>query len=67
MNPVRKSEYTVRKLSAYDRFSSFDELTEQLQKCLGKISPSQIGYIEPGHGLKGKQRWLYTDEDVDTM
>lgn len=67
VNPVRKSEYTVRKLSTYDRFSSFDELTEQLQKCLDKISPSQIGYIEPGHGLKGKQRWLYTDEDVDTM
>ena len=66
MNPVRKSEYTVRKLSAYDRFSSFDELTEQLQKCLDKISPSQIGYIEPGHGLKGKHAEVavYTDEDV---
>ena len=27
----------------------------------------QYGYICPGHGLKGKQRPLVTDEDVDVM
>lgn len=31
------------------------------------ISPTQLGYIEPGHGLKGKQRWLTTDDDLVTM
>ena len=66
VNPARKSEYTVKKLGAQVRFS-LDELTEELKKCVKTISPSQIGYIEPGHGLKGKQRWLCTDEDVDTM
>ena len=65
VNPARKSEYTVKKLGTHVRFP-LDELTEEWKKCLKTISPSQIGYIEPGHGLKGKQRWLCTDEDVDT-
>ena len=26
-----------------------------------------LGYIEPGHGCKGKQRWLYSDEDLQEM
>ena len=24
-----------------------------------------IGYIEPGHGMKVKKQWIYTDEDVN--
>ena len=27
----------------------------------------EFGYIEPGHGLKGKQEWLFTEEDVSSM
>jgi hypothetical protein len=27
----------------------------------------QIGYIEPGHGLRGKQRWLSSDDDLAEM
>ncbi len=26
-----------------------------------------IGYIEPGHGLKGRKQWINTDDDVDVM
>lgn len=26
-----------------------------------------MGYVEPGHGYKGKQRWLYSDEDLREM
>ena len=26
-----------------------------------------LGYVEPGHGAKGKQRWLITDADVTDM
>ena len=32
-----------------------------------KITTKQIGYIEPGHGLKGKNRWLNNDEDLLEM
>ena len=44
-------------------------LKEQvLSKCDGKASvDSGFGYIEPGHGVKGKQRWLMSDEDVVDM
>ena len=27
----------------------------------------QLGYIEPGHGAKGKQRWLSSAEDLKDM
>lgn len=36
----------------YDRKESFEE---------------DFGYIEPGHGIKGKPRWLLCDEDVADM
>ena len=26
-----------------------------------------IGFIEPGHGMKGKKQWLLTDDDVKEM
>lgn len=26
-----------------------------------------IGYTEPGHGVKGKNQWLNTDDDVKSM
>ena len=26
-----------------------------------------IGYIEPGHGLKGRKQWINIDDDVDVM
>ncbi len=25
-----------------------------------------IGYIEPGHGLKGRKEWINIDDDVDS-
>ena len=26
-----------------------------------------LGYVEPGHGSKGRKQWLYTDEDIMAM
>ena len=26
-----------------------------------------IGYLEPGHGMKGRKQWLNTDDDVEVM
>ena len=28
---------------------------------------SQIGYIEPCHGVRGKQRWLSSDADLEEI
>ena len=30
-------------------------------------SLKHLGYIEPGHGLRGKQRWISSDEDLRDM
>ena len=39
-----------------------------MSKCDGKASvDGGFGYIEPGHGVKGKQRWLMNNEDVADM
>ena len=39
-----------------------------MSKCDGKVSFDEgFGYIEPGHRVKGKQRWLLSDEDVANM
>ena len=34
-------------------------------KCT--IRAAEIGYIQPGHGCRGKQRWIVTEEDVEEM
>ena len=26
-----------------------------------------MGYVEPGHGMKGRKIWIHTDEDLKMM
>ena len=63
VNPMRKSDYTMRKLR---RFTTVKEIFKEFKDSL-EIVACQIGYIEPGHGLKGKQRWLSHEEDIEAM
>ena len=63
MNP-KKSEFTVRNLKHKVQVDDLNYLKEQLLLELKEeiASPiSQLGYIEQGHGLHGKQRWLTSD------
>ena len=66
INANRRSQYVVRKLNSTEQFSSIlslkEQLTNQFQEAI-----IDFGYIEPGHGLKGKQVWLVEDADVDEM
>ena len=66
MNPLKKSDYVVRKLPATKKFTCVEELQSDLlslfeDELFGQVS--QVGYIEPGHGLRGKQCWLIKSED----
>ena len=63
MKTSRKSDYTVQKLKSSVVFATLDALLDEIKTSLN-ICPLQIGYIEPGHGLKGKQRWLIDDGDL---
>ena len=39
-----------------------------MEELRDKVSePLKVWYIEPGHGLHGKQRWLCSDDDVEKM
>lgn len=54
-------------------FKSLDELREYLGRNLPSacdvedIAEVDLGYIEPGHGSKGKKVWLCSDSDILTM
>jgi len=45
------------------KFSSVDDLVSNVFKYL----PATYGYIEPGHGSKGKRRWLTSGNDLTEM
>ena len=50
-------------------FKSIDEVKENLASFVQGVPSTidQVGYIEPGHGVKGKQRWLSVSEDLEDM
>ena len=65
MNPGLKRDYTMHKFKA-DKFGSVDEIRD----CLPTVLPcgfTQLGYIDPGRGLKGKQQWITQDDDLAEM
>ena len=64
-NPGMKRDYDIHKLRA-NRFESVEELRCYLSSEL-PCDFTQIGYIEPGHGLKGKTQWLVEDDDLVEM
>ena len=60
INVSRKSQYYVRKVRECVKFSSVSFLQEHLAKELEEVA-LDVSYIEPGHGIKGKQMWLVED------
>ncbi len=54
----RKSEYVISRLrGCCSEFGSVDELKFKLLEALpDRVSVEMVGYIEPDHGVKGKQR-----------
>jgi len=71
----KKTEYSVRKwrLAGQDEFDSITSLKKQLKHDFDDIlhdvaeDAIQMGYIEPGHGIKGRQHWIADDEDLRDM
>ena len=66
MNPRRKTNYFVRKLKVNRKFLSQLELRDEPFQELGR-RVSEIGFILPGHGLKGKHITTTTDNDLSVM
>ena len=64
MNPGRKRDYAIKKIKAI-KFSHVDDMRDHLSTLLPGFT--QLGYTDPGHGLKGKTQWLTDDEDLTDM
>jgi len=70
INPRKKSEFEVQSLITKQKFLSLEDLKEQIiLDCKEKVPDpiTDIGYIEPGHGLSGKKKWLTSDHDLSEM
>lgn len=65
INKARKKEYKIEQLGSTP-FNSLESIKAALKDQGGNVSDG-IGYIKPGHGLNGKQKWLLDDDDVSEM
>ena len=51
-------------------FKIVSHLTTKLKEKYADLEPCRelrVGYMDPGHGWKGKQRWITCDEDLKDM
>lgn len=64
MNHGRKRDYTIQKIKAI-KFTRVEDIRDHFSTMLPGLS--QLGYIDPGHGLRGKTQWLTDDEDLASM
>lgn len=53
VNPRRKANYYVLPLRS-PKFTSVDDLKEKISELVSS-EVDDVGYISPGHGVKGKQ------------
>ena len=67
INPRKKSEYVIKKLRINNVFKSIDDLKDTLSTVNVASTIDQVGFIEPGHGAKGRQQWLTDSEDLKDM
>ena len=70
MNSTKKSEYTIQKFTSH-KFFSVAALKKFLHDKFSAALPTamdvEVGFILPGHGLRGKQEWLCEDSDLCQM
>ena len=65
INAAKKSEYTVKRLDFTGKFLAVKAIKAKIAEISENVT--QIGYILPGHGLKGRQYFLTTDDDLSDM
>ena len=66
INEKKKSLYVIKPLHDNKQFTTLSDLRDSVKEEIGKLRGA-LGYIEPGHGSKGKVKQLYGDEDLADM
>ena len=65
-NRQKKSQYTIKSLGSKEQFFTFNDLKLYVTEVVENFDGT-FGYIEPGHGTKGKMVFLSDDEDLYEM
>ena len=69
INPQSKGGYITEEFQE-EKFSDVSSLRSKLAELFGKYmneAEFQVGYLTPGHGFKGKQLCLSSDDDLTQM
>lgn len=64
INPAKKTDYSLRKFRVSVRFATVDDvksLAESFPTFITKEGELEFGYIAPGNGARGQQRWISDD------
>ena len=67
INRSKKSEYIIHNIRQGVKFTDMENLQGFIRTRFEEFTEFDdicVGYIEPGHGWKGKQMWLNSDEDI---
>jgi len=72
INPDKKKEYTMVKKTnvAVGMLAQMDTMKQIILSCFPHDIPKpavdslDFGYVEPGHGLRGKKEWILDDDDA---
>ena len=74
INPIKMSDFKSFSIHGRRQCRSFADLKDFMEKNIPtgavempNLHDVEIGYIEPGHGIKGRKFWLHTDTDVKEM
>ena len=74
INPNNKRNYTVKKWrNTVCKFKSVAMLRANLKESFADdlsdvpVDDIECGYIDPGHGAKGRQLWVFEKSDLDNM
>ena len=79
VNPSKMSSFTNLRVCVWKQCESLADLRRFLDENVSipstptvditkpDLQHVQIGYIEPGDGLKGRKLWLHTDNDLQGM
>ena len=74
INPTKMSDFKTFSIHGRRQCKSFSDLKDLMEKSIPSdavgmpnLHDVEIGYIEPGRGVKGRKIWLRTDADVKEM
>lgn len=70
INSKKKSDYMVLGVGFRGRFADPEAIKAKLHEAHPeKITSNtkEVGYIQSGHGCRGKQRWIVSEEDIEEM